>query len=175
MRTAKKKTTLTAIALALILSVSVGLTYAYFSDYQSVKGSGTVALGGTTEIHDKYDKAKKTVSIENTGETEVVVRVAVYGPVGRDANGNPIETIVDLGSNWQKVGEGDNAYYYYTKVLKPGDTTTDLVAHTEFLTNEDLGSEANVVVIHESSQVAYDADGNILTPAGWSNAVTFEL
>ena len=83
MKTVNKKSLL-VIAITLVLSLSVGLTMAYFSDYNAARGGRGIALGGKTELHDDYDASKKTVVIQNTGETDVIVRVAVYAPVLSD-------------------------------------------------------------------------------------------
>ena len=163
---AVNKKNLLVIAIALVLSLSVGLTLAYFSDYNAAKGGTGIALGGTTELHDDYDSDQKTVSIENTGDVDVIVRVAVYAPV---VDG---QTVTVSGDNWVKVGEGDNARWYYTEVLKPGDTTEDLIVNTEYLKeNADLGDVAEVIVTHESVQAVKDANGKYVLPSDWADVV----
>ena len=163
---AVNKKNLLVIAIALVLSLSVGLTLAYFSDYNAAKGGKGIALGGTTELHDDYDSDKKTVSIENTGDVDVIVRVAVYAPV---VDG---QTVTVSGDNWAKVGEGDNARWYYTEVLKPGASTDDLIVNTEYLKeNADLGDVAEVIVTHESVQAVKDANGKYVLPSDWADVV----
>lgn len=163
---AVNKKSLLVIAIALVLSLSVGLTFAYFSDYNAAKGGTGLALGGKTELHDEYDSDQKTVKIENTGETDVIVRVAVYAPVV----GN--QTADVSGNNWAKVGEGDKAYWYYTKVLAPNETSDPLTVSTEYLKSDaDLGNIAEVIVTHESTQAVKDADGKYVVPTGWADKV----
>ena len=164
MKTVNKKNLL-VIAIALVLSLSVGLTMAYFSDYSAARGGKGIALGGKTELQDEYTSDKKEVSIYNKGETDVVVRVSVYAPIVIGNDGEQTATV--SGDNWVKVGEGDTAHYYYKYVLKPGETTDTLLVKTEYLKNADLGDLAEVIVTHESAQAVQDANGNIATPKGW--------
>ena len=80
MKAVKRRTILLVVAIALVLSMTVGLAMAYFSDSTEAEGGLTVTLGGETKIdEDQYDD-HKDIRIENIGDTDVVVRVAVYGP-----------------------------------------------------------------------------------------------
>jgi predicted ribosomally synthesized peptide with SipW-like signal peptide len=163
---AVNKKSLLVIAIALVLSLSVGLTMAYFSDYNGAKGGKGIALGGKTELHDDYDKSQKTVVIENTGETDVIVRVAVYAPIV-----NETQTVTVSGDNWAKVGEGDTAYWYYTEVIPVGKSSSPLIVNTEYMLNADLGDIAEVIVTHESIQAVKDANGKYVLPTGWADKV----
>ena len=169
MKTVNKKSLL-VIAIALVLSLSVGLTMAYFSDYNAARGGKGIALGGKTELHDDYDESEKTVVIKNTGDTDVIVRVAVYAPIVKET-----QTAGVSGKNWEKVGEGDNAHWYYTKVLTPkgtaGSKTEALTVNTEYMLDADLGDIAEVIVTHESVQAVKNANGNYVVPAGWADKV----
>ena len=158
MRTEKKKLILFMTALMLVLSLSVGLTLAYFSDYETVKAEGVVGIGGKTQVVEEYDANEKTVKVKNTGETDVIVRVAVYGPEGME---------ITAGEGWDKDGD----YYYYSEVLTAGAETSEIVAVTEGLLSEDLGDSFDVVVQHESKQVAYDASQKIIVPEDWKDVV----
>ena len=162
MKAVNKKSFLLVIALALVLSLTVGLALAYFSDYNSAKGESTIALGGKTVIHDEYDSDTKTVVIENTGDVPVVARVAVYAPIVGEN-----QTASVSGEGWVKKGTGDNAHWYYTKIIDPGESSSKLTVSTTYLLKEDLGDTVNVVVTHESSQIAYDKDGKIIAPSDW--------
>jgi predicted ribosomally synthesized peptide with SipW-like signal peptide len=148
MKAVNKKSFLLVIALALVFSLSIGLTLAYFSDYNAAKGESTIALGGKTEIQEEYDSDTKTVVIKNKGDVPVVVRVAVYAPT----------EVTYTGSGWTNSGD----YWYYDKVLPVGGTSDPLTATWEV--PADLGDDYNVVVIQESDQVVYDASGNIVKP-----------
>ena len=73
----RKLITICAVLIALIASTTAA--YAYFTDYEEALGGAQIKLEGQTDIHEKADNEQKTVSIENTGETDVVVRVAAFG------------------------------------------------------------------------------------------------
>jgi len=167
MKAVSKKSFLLVIALALVFSLTAGLTLAYFSDYNAAKGESTIALGGKTEIQEEYDSDTKTVVIKNTGDVPVVVRVAVYAPIITTEDGT--QTVTVSGDNWKKDNGniGDGAYWYYTKVLAPKAESSPLTVSTTYLKNADLGDTVNVVVTHESSQIAYKENGDIIAPSDW--------
>ena len=50
MKAVKRRTVLLVVAIALVLSMTVGLAMAYFSDSTEVEGGLTVTLGGETKI-----------------------------------------------------------------------------------------------------------------------------
>lgn len=163
---AVNKKSLLVIAIALVLSLSVGLTLAYFSDYNAAKGGTGIALGGKTELVDEYNDDEKTVTIKNTGEVDVIARVAVYAPVVGS------QTVSVAGENWEKVGEGDSAYWYYTQVIKAGESSKPLKVDTKYLKSDaDLGDVAQIIVTHESTQAVKDADGKYVVPKGWADKV----
>ena len=57
--TVKKKALALAAVLALCLS-AIGVTTAYFTDYESGKGGAVVELGGQTKIKEEMDENNKT-------------------------------------------------------------------------------------------------------------------
>ena len=79
----KKKTTkqmlLTVCAVALVLLTTVGTAFAYFSDHEEAQGGATLKLQGETTLHEEMDGNNKHIVIENTGEVDMIVRVAVFG------------------------------------------------------------------------------------------------
>ena len=164
MKTVKKRTILLVIAMMLVLSMTLGLTLAYFSDHTEAKGGAMLALGAKDEIHERVDENSKSVWIENTGETNIVVRAAIYGPTQMKVKADT--------SLWEENG----GYYYYKQILKPGELTKEgsLVADTEFPEGTDLGPEFEIVVVQECAQAIY-GDGNIVSkPAGWNHIPTIQ-
>ena len=150
MKAAKRRNIfLLVVALVLVLSMTVGLTMAYFSDSTEAEGGIPVTLGGQTTIIEKQNDDNKVIQIKNTGETDVVVRVAVYGPT----------EISYSGSGWTDGGDG---YYYYDSILPAGKTSSELTAKWDV--PEDLGDDYAVVVVQESDQVVYNASGSIVKP-----------
>ena len=156
------KTTLMLFALVLSLSVTVGATVAYFSDYEQASGGATLYLGGKTELTEGSDTDKKDVVITNTGKTDMIVRVGIYGP---DEMADPV-----MKGNWTL---GNDGMYYYGVVLKPGEDTGagNLVASMTFNWELEEGEEPpdyyfEVTVVHEGSQAIYDGD-TLVVPDGW--------
>jgi predicted ribosomally synthesized peptide with SipW-like signal peptide len=150
MKTVKKKSILLVVAMMLVLSLTVGLTLAYFSDYEAAKGGASIALGGQTEIEENVTDKEKVVQINNIGETNVVVRVAIYMPEALEKVENSIT--FENASDWVK----DGGFYYYTKVLEPKKSTSTITAKTTVPDDVQLGDSFDVVVVHESDQALYD-------------------
>ena len=163
MKTVMKRNVLFVIAAVLVLSLSVGFASAYFSDYEAANGSATVKLGGKTQIVEDWPDGDKSVQIKNIGETEVVVRVAIYGPAGMK--------ITTPGNKWVKQGD----YYYYNGVLKPNELTPEksLIASVKEI-KDDLGDNFDIVVMQESKQAPYDDNGNLLPMSEWFKAAESE-
>lgn len=159
MKTVTRKTILLVITLVLVLSVSVGLTLAYFSDYEQAQGEKVLNLGAQTEIDEDVTDNSKAVVIRNTGDTVVLVRVGIYGPDGMKID--PLDE-----SLWKK---GTDGFYYYATALNPGDATKEkaLVATVKDIPLDKAGPEFDIVVVHETVQLAYDKDGNAIVPEGW--------
>ena len=135
-------------ALVLSLSVTIGASLAYFSDYEEASGGATLNLGGKTELYEGEDSGAKNIQITNSGETNMIVRVGIYGP--KEMNKPTAK------GEWF---EGEDGFYYYGKILKPGETTPvdTLVASMEFSwEGEAPDYEFDVTVVHEGSQALYD-------------------
>lgn len=176
MKTMIKNKILIVIASVLVLSLSVGFASAYFSDHEAAQGAATIQLGGQTEIEEGWKDGIKHVSIKNIGETEVIVRVAIYGPNSEDA-----KLSVTATGNWVDGGDG---YYYYKEILQPGDPgdatpLDDLTAKVVFKEGADLGDNFDIVVMQESAQPTYEYvevggtfKNKVVPPAGWDGMPT---
>lgn len=170
------KTILMLFALVLSLSVTVGATVAYFSDYEQASGGATLQLGGKTELSEGDDSNFKDIVIENTGETDMIVRVGIYGP-DEFYDSDNLENLVTMKGDWMK---GNDGMYYYGKVLKgkpdeqtPGENTGvgNLVASLSFKWKVEEGEQPpdyyfEVTVVHEGSQAIYDGT-KLKVPKGW--------
>ena len=158
-----KRKILLVIAAVLVLSLSVGFASAYFSDYEAANGSAAVKLGGKTQIEEKWPEGNKSVAIKNIGETEVVVRVAIYGPTGMQ---------ITKSGKWVE----QDGYYYYNGVLQPNELTSrdsTLIASVKEI-QADLGDNFDIVVMQESKQAPYDKNGNLLPMSEWFKAAESE-
>ena len=162
-----RKLLIMALSLILCITASIGITFAYFTDYENARGGAILNLKGQTWIDEKADKDGKTIKIKNVNEPDMVVRVMIIAD--KDHLGD-----ITLGKDWS--GPDDDGWYYYGKVLKgstdrDGDETTELRAEVKVSGNEDI-SDFDVVVVQEAERVVYEQDsqGNniVLVPAGWN-------
>lgn len=153
---------LITVALLLILTVGIGVTSAYFTDYESARGGAVIDLRGQTELTEEVKDGNKEVSISNTGDTDMIVRVMIYGDTGRISN--------ITGNGWSKGADGA---YYYDKVLHKGESTSKLTVNVS--TGSSDTDDFEVIVVHEGSRAVYDgtaepgAEGQKLAaPEGWN-------
>lgn len=158
----KNKKVKLLIASILLVALAVpAAALAYFTDYEDAWGGAVLKLEGETTIDEQADSAKKVISIRNTGETDVVVRVAVYGDFVKN---------VDFGEGDWAHQDGDD-WYYYKKILKPGEATPEITAWVDVEAAGAAGHDFDIVVVHESERVSYDgtAENNVNKPDGWTN------
>ncbi|MBE6040932.1 MAG: hypothetical protein E7220_00245 [Clostridiales bacterium] len=163
----KKNIILGLFVTVLCLSVSVGAALAYFSDYEEASGGAVLTLGGQTRLYEGNDNTKKEIRIENTGETDMITRVAIFG---QEEYMKPIT--FEKASDWEKIGD----FYYYTKVLKPGETTSQITAEMSFDWKTDDPDKKpdyqfDITVVHESTQAVYDGK-QLAKPKGWDYVPT---
>ncbi len=156
----KKKTIIMALSLILIMVLSTGLASAYFTDYEAAKGGAVLKLSGQTKVEEVVKDNNKTITISNTGETDMIVRVQIIGDQNRME--------VTPGSNWIKDGD----WYYYTKILTPkgteGAVSSTILAE---ITGQE-GDNFDIIVVQEGSRTLYNGD-TLAAPSGWSeNAVS---
>lgn len=150
-----------SVALVAMCGMRMESSMAYFTTYASAKGSYELQTGTETEIHEEIDGLNKHIRIENTGNGDCFVRVKVFvGSV------NDISYAPENGS-WN---EGEEEYWYYGKVLSPGEISEGLTASIEVPEGvENMWDSFNVIVIQECTPVLYRADG---TPyADWNRKV----
>lgn len=159
----KKSLILTALVLALALTVSVSGVWAYFTTYAEARGGLTIHLGSHQDFHEEFSEWTKRLSVTNTeGYDDIYVRAKAFGPAQY-----PLEY---EGENWTPGPESEG-YYYYLLPVPVGESTSVLnVRITGIPEDVDDGESFNVVVIYESIPVPYDEDGNPIPPleADWS-------
>jgi len=148
---------LTALCLVLVLGMMVSPTLAYFTDYATDEGEVAIELGFKTVITEEVDGLEKAITISNPEGPEACY-VRVKALAGSD---------VDLdysGSGWTKSGE----WYVYDDILEAGESTSVLTVSIKISAGDEVDGK-NVVVVHESAKVIYNADGNP-APAEWTMA-----
>lgn len=160
-----RKRTMLIFALVLSLSVTVGATLAYFSDYEEASGGATLHLGGQTELKEGTVENQKDIQIRNTGKTYMLVRVGIFGPDNM--------TMPDPGEGNEWWFKGDDGFYYFGRALAPREETAKGLLVAELKTSwkgEKPEYDYEVTVVHEGCQVLYDNDGKLVYPDGWSRS-----
>ena len=169
----RKLITICAVLIALIASTTAA--YAYFTDYEEAQGGAQIKLEGQTEIDETPGDDQKIIRIKNTGETDVVVRVAAFGDFIKWEGEN---ATTGSNKNWKrelivnKDGKKDGAWWYYKKILKPGETTPKITVKIDTKAAEKAGHDFDIVVVHESARVTYDgtAANKVVKPDGWPDS-----
>lgn len=181
----KKKIVTTALALLLPVCAGIGSAHAYFTDHVAAAGGGYAIEVGRpdTELEETFSKWTKHVTVKNTGEIPVYVRVKAFC-------GDEYYLEVTENDDWKA---GDDGYYYYVGksredsgagVLEVGrETPTDpglnikiLLAKTDAYGDHlpvpddpdepgESREKFNVVVICERTPLQYGDDGGLLSPA----------
>lgn len=148
------------LVLLAVLVLSTGVAYGYFTDYEKAEGGAVIHLNGQTVIEEKADKDKKEVVIANTGKTDVIVRVAVYGDFIKDI-------VIANPSDWTE----DEGWYYYNSILPVGGETSKITVNIDKEAAEAAGHDYEIIVVHESQRVVYDGTdaNNVVKPEGWTH------
>lgn len=125
----KKRITIIALSCLLMLTASFGITYAYLIASDSEVNQFTVGEN-TIEVVEEYEppeklipgmKIKKAPRVENTGNLPCFVRMkAVFSDSAAEKFCEPLE----IGVDWDY--EAKDGYYYYKKILQPGESTQPL-------------------------------------------------
>jgi hypothetical protein len=177
---------LTAAAVMLVMSATMGIAWAYFTTYTTAKGGITLRLGHEEHVKEYFKNWNKRVDIEISEDSRAVfVRARGYS-AKYPLTYSDVE--VDLKSNAQTVNKNwrylDDGWAYYTKVLAPGagvDGTN--IADPLYVQIHDVPVENiqgvdnkdpfNVIIVYETTEVEYDSSGNPINPwdADWDAKV----
>lgn len=147
------------VVAALFTFNTVQKTGAYFSDSVNNSGQGTVILKHSTVTHEEIEDGKdKVITIENTGTTDVVVKILLEYPEGAATVGAKDGETLEWVAN-------DDGWYYYPKVLKAGETSSAI----KVTVGENAPTyEFDITVMTASERVIYNEDGSLVTPDGWA-------
>lgn len=159
----KKKIFLLVIACLLIVSASFGATYAFLIANDSVSNEFTIGEN-KIDVEEDYDPPEKLLpgtvitkkpSVKNTGNLSCFVRMRADFS---DSRAREICEELDIDTeNWEY--DTSDGYYYYKKLLDPGQSTEYLFTKIVIRTEKD-GSELtaadmidfDVLVFAESCQ-----------------------
>ena len=141
-----------AIAVAMLATTAV--SFAYFSDYETAMGRAVIHLSGQTELQENWSGTEKSITIKNVGETDVIVRVAIFAPDGKTFK----ET-----AGWTQDEESN--FWYYNTVLPVGKETSPLVVSVEGVNTTIDYSEFDIIVSQECHPASAASQE---TPEGWA-------
>ena len=169
---------LTLVALALIITLNVGNTLAYFTDFIVAEGGKTLDLGfSEAEIEENVitdgSNGSKVIKIQNTGAYPCFIRVKAFAgdKIDETLNYTPTDKW-KLGkwnentNQWESVGAEekwdaeDNRYWYYYESVVPKAGYTDEIVVSFILPEGETGDKLNVIIIEESTPALYDNNGN---------------
>lgn len=157
MKKMNKKSIALLICATLLLTFTVSGTVAYLVDASGPVDNIFTPGKVDTEIYEEFDDngAKETIKIQNTADSiEVYVRVKLIANYVDDETGYIVKAATvsfTLGTGW--VYNSNDGFYYYTKSVKPGETTENLLG-SSISPDEDTVENAHleVTVIHQSIQ-----------------------
>ena len=113
----------------------------------------------------------KIAEVKNTGASDAWVRVKVEKAIKLTGDGIPDVSMVQLDVNTTDWTEKDG-YYYYTKVLKPGEVTAPIFTAVTFkpdMGNEYQNATATVDVTAQAVQTANNG-ATVMDAQGWPAA-----
>ena len=168
-----KKIILTGTAIASVLALSVGITWAAFSAKTTTLN--VVTMGNVhIDLIDKYtrpeggvgpgDKIAKIVSAKNTGKNTEYVRISVDKAWCDPQTGEELDKkqydpdYIVLNINDQKWVEGSDRYYYYQEPLLPDQTADNLMESFELPAEWDMKGYTNLEghITVQAEAIQYD-------------------
>lgn len=184
----KKKILITA-AIVICLAILATGTWAYFTTEDTATN---VITAGNIDI-DLIEMAKnengkevpfkdvsgvmpgsvvsKIVTVENTGDYDAFVRIALAKDILLKGEGTEDLSLVTMDINTKDWTEKDG-YYYYNSILKPGEVTKPLFTEVSFskhMDNKYQSATALIDVVAYAVQVANNGT-DPLTALGWPAA-----
>ena len=179
-----KRKLLILSVLAICVAMLAGGTLAFFTSED--KAHNVITTGGVEiTLQEWADEAKTTpfkdltgvmpnttvTKIAEIGASDAWVRVKVEKNIRLQGDGTPDTGLVELKCNTVDWTEKDG-YYYYNKILKPGEVTAPIFTAVSFAA--DMGDEyqdatATVDVFAQAVQTANNGD-TVLTAQGWPQA-----
>ena len=145
----KKYLTAGLLALAMIVLSGIKPALAYFTGTASASGGQTVTFGYASEAEEQVSGLTKTVTLRNTGETNVFVRARAFAGEQYTLQYEDIE-------GWTLDEKG---WYVYNKLVAPGKSAVFKVTVSGIPEGMQDGDSLNVAVVYECTPAQYKADG----------------
>ena len=179
-----KKSVMLILALALVVSMTIGGTIAYLTTQTDGVTNTFNPSKVTCEVTENFNGStgeKSNVNVKNTGDIAAFIRVKLVtyrtNDQGQHIGGTAEIPAFTLGDDWVLY----NGYYYYTKPVAPGDTPEKNLTNSMTLTGSygdadggkqaiDVMAEAIQSVPEAAVKAAWGegfsigADGNLIVP-----------
>lgn len=151
-----RKRIITIGLIAILALAFAAPAYAYFTDVQRASGAQEVDLKYSAEITEKHENPNnslldKVVSIKNTGSSDIMARVFVSDAM----DGWTVSAKMKDATVWKSEKVTGGTLYTYTPVIRPDETSGELKIEVSG-TPEEHWSEFDVIVVGQTSPVAYD-------------------
>ena len=161
----KKKIITVCLVVALVAVFAIGGSLAYFTDEDTKDNTFTVGNVDIVldepnwdgPIEDAYpgQVLAKDPNVTNNGDNPCYVRIKVTGLDCLQPAGNITYRVKDgeagsLGSNWVL---GDDGYFYYTEILEPEATTTNLFDEVIIPTSVTNGYDGNYDIVVKAEAI----------------------
>ena len=158
----KKSLKIFSIVATIIVAAGaiVAGTYAFYTSYDEVSNRMEMTKPHANII-EEFDGKEKSVVISNTGKTPLLVRasaemVCTNEGIALDPNrvakaeyNNLLGSENYPADKWVK---GEDGWYYYAKLLQPGESTSELV-HILISVGDDLSDEEKVMYENATFEV----------------------
>ena len=159
----KRSTLVLAISLALVLVLSLGVTFALLKNESNSVTNTFHGVANSVEVDEEFDgTVKKNVTANNTGNVPAYVRIHLVtyrvDEAGQPIGGEAAIPTFTPGEGWISAGEG---MYIYSKVVAGGASPEDPLIGEDGITlqeyDDDCGGK-QVVEVYAESVVSADAE-----------------
>lgn len=152
-----KRAGIVVLSAVLCIAALSGTAFAYFTANVSASGGHELTLGYESHLEEKLDGLNKDISMQNTGQTDIKVRVLIFYSDWMNESGDvTVNTANAEGSDkWFRVEnyDGDGEMWEYSDVLQPGDRTTSLIAAVT--ANKEI-KDFDIIIVGQTNPVYYD-------------------
>ncbi len=114
----------------------------------------------------------KIAEVKNTGASDAWVRVLITKNIELSGDGEVDPDMIELGLNTTDWTLGTDGYYYYNKVLKPGETTEPVLSTVTFKSTMGNEYQNATVTVDVSAQAVQTANNGTtaIDAKGWPNS-----
>lgn len=146
-----KRIVIAGVAICLFALATAGVSLAYYTDTSNASGSVPFTTSPpSTEIVESFEGMNKDVTIKNTGDMPVVVRIKATYPSEEFA----AVSVGSTSSNWVVLSE-DDGWIYYAQPLMADASTERLDINVK--SSDDAPANFDITVIQQHAIAYYEA------------------